>query len=73
MSERTRDISVHKDMLKAQIKAAESERQTIRYSSIIKGLNSLSVCLYYSSFTSAVPSCMSASLRLTNSVNAMRS
>ena len=30
MSERNREISVHKDMLKAQIKGCESERQTVR-------------------------------------------
>ena len=31
MSERSREVSVHKDMLRAQIKACESERQTLRY------------------------------------------
>lgn len=30
MSERNREIAVHKDMLKAQIKSCESERQTVR-------------------------------------------
>ena len=30
MSERSREISVHKDMLKAQIKSCESERQTVK-------------------------------------------
>ena len=31
MAERSREIEVHKDMLKAQIKASETERRTVRY------------------------------------------
>lgn len=31
MAERSREISVHRDLLQAQIKACESERQTVRY------------------------------------------
>ena len=30
MKERSREISIHMDMLKAQLKAAEEEKQTIR-------------------------------------------
>ena len=30
MTERNQEISVHKDMVKAQIKSCESERQTVR-------------------------------------------
>ena len=30
MSERMREIGVHKDMLRAQIKASNTERQTVR-------------------------------------------
>ncbi len=36
MSERSREISIHKDMLGAQKKACESERQTLRYSIALK-------------------------------------
>lgn len=31
MKERSREIAIHMDMLKAQLKAAEEEKQTIRY------------------------------------------
>lgn len=30
MKERRHEINIHKDMLRAQIKAAEEERQTVR-------------------------------------------
>ena len=33
--ERNKEIALHKDMLKAQSKSMESERQAIRYVSII--------------------------------------
>ena len=32
MNQRRHEINIHKDMLKAQIKSAEVERQTVRYS-----------------------------------------
>ena len=31
MQQRRHEIDIHKDMLKAQIKSAEEERQTVRY------------------------------------------
>lgn len=34
MKQRRHEINIHKDMLQAQIKSSEEERQTVRYWSI---------------------------------------
>lgn len=43
MSERDREIALHKDMLRAQMKATESERQTIRSLCVCTCI----ICIYY--------------------------
>ena len=52
MTERNKEINVHKEMLKAQIKCCDTERQTIRYNIII-----IIILLTHLHMTHCLPSC----------------